>query len=135
MKIEIPIKIRAEDFKEDDRAVASGIGGIYNSFVDNLYFMLQKRVDFENLNQDKVSVTVTIGPSGSVVNPPAVKHKCSKPTGAICIAATCLTNNQTFPTGTPFITLGYPNSSTVSILNATNLQPNTQYNLVIILIG
>ena len=134
-KIEIPKKIRAENFKEDDRALASGIGAVYNEFVDNLYFLLQKNVDFNNLNRQLVEVTVTLDSSAKLVNPPVVKFDLKSRVKAVyCGAATCITSNITNPTGTPFITWQI-NNNTLIITGVTNLQANTQYSLTLELVG
>ncbi len=135
MKIEIPKKIRAENFKDDDRAVAEGIGSVYNAFVDQIYFLLQNNIGNDNLNRQLIDVTITLDASGSVVNPPVVKHRIKNKVRAVyCGAATCLSNNLTFPTGTPFITFDI-NNNTVVINRVTNLQANSQYSLTLELVG
>jgi len=133
-RIEIPSKIRAENFKDEDREVVKGIASIYNQFVDQIYGLLQKKVDFDNLNRELVTVTVTIDASGKIANPPAIKYTISKPRGIVCVGATCLTSNALTPTSTPFVT---PQIGTgiISILSVTGLQPNSQYSLVLELIG
>lgn len=134
-KIEIPSKIRAENFSEENRAVASGIGAVYNQFVDQLYFLINGGIDSQNLNRQYVDVNVTINASGQVVNPPAIRLTMrSKPVMIHCGRAVCLSNNQTFPTGTPFVSFAI-NNNTLIITNITNLQANTQYNLTLELVG
>lgn len=135
-KIEIPSKIRAENFGEENRAVASGIGAVYNQFVDQLYFLLQGNIDFENLNRQLADVTVTINGAGKIINPPAIRPTLRSKTRAIyCGKAICLTDNQTFPLTAPFVSFEIANNNTLLITNVTGLQPNTQYLLTLELVG
>src|SRR6185503_2308944 len=120
-KIEIPSKIRAEDFEKEDREVASNIGAIYNQFVDQLYFLINGGLYSDNLNRQYVDVTVTINGSGQVINSPIIKLTMrSKPRMVHCGRAVCLTNNQMYPTGTPFVSFAI-NNNTLVITNITNL--------------
>lgn len=136
-KIEIPKKIRAEDFPSDDRELASRIGAVYNSFVDNLYFLLQKNIDFDNLNRELITITLTIDSSGKITNPPTVKHslRTGAPRGVSCVGAVCLTNNLMYPITAPFVTITPLTTNTFTFANVTGLQANTQYSLVLELIG
>jgi hypothetical protein len=133
--IQIPKKIRAEDFKDEDRDMASKIGAIYNEWVDNLYFLLQKKLDFNNLNRQVVDIVVTLDGSGNVSNPPTVRLSLtSKPKLVYCGNAVCLTNNLSSPTGQPFVTWAL-NNNTLVIQKVTNLQANSQYQLSLEIIG
>jgi len=134
-KIEIPSKIRAENFKEDERGVASGIGAIYNQFVDQIYFLVNGGLDFENLNRQLVTVIVTMDSTGKVVNSPAVRYSLrSRVQGVNCVKAVCLSSNTLTPLSQPFITFGL-NLNTLIITNITGLQADTQYELTLELIG
>jgi hypothetical protein len=134
-KIEIPSKIRAENFKEDERGVASGIGAIYNQFVDQIYFLVNGGIDFENLNRQLVNVIVTLDNNGNVVNSPVVRYNLrGKVRGTNCINAVCLSDNTLFPTGRPNISFNL-NLNTLIITNITGLQANSQYELTLELIA
>ena len=133
-KIQIPSKIRAENFQEDDRAVASGIGSIYNQFVDQLYFLLNGNLDDDNLKQQNVSVSVTIDTAGKVVNTPSVGFRLGRLNGVMCIKAQCINNPALFPTSTPFVSYSLDGDSFV-ITNISGLQANTQWNLTLRLFG
>lgn len=134
-KIEIPSKIRAENFGKDDVEVASKIGAIYNQFVDQIYFLLQKNIDFENLNRQIVTVTVTLNSLGKIVNPPTIKYSLNTKVQAVyCGNAVCLTNNLLFPTSAPFVSWQL-NNNTLIITNVSGLQANSQYSLTLELVG
>lgn len=134
-KVSIPGKIRAEDFDSESRGLVSKLSSIYNQFVDEYYFLVNGGIDEANLNRQYVDITVTINSAGKVVNPPAIRLTMrSKPRMIHCGKAVCLTNNQTFPTGTPFISFDIGNN-TLMITNITNLQANTQYLLTLELVG
>ena len=36
-KIQIPSKLRVEDFASEDKELIEKIGGVYNSFIDDIY--------------------------------------------------------------------------------------------------
>jgi hypothetical protein len=134
-KIQIPSKIRAENFQEEDRAVASGIGAIYNSFVDQLYFLLNGNLDFDNMKRQLVTVTVVMDATGKVTNSPSVGFKLNgRLQGINCIKAQCINNPQQYPTSTPFVSFSLNGESFV-ITNITGLQANSQYVLTLELIG
>jgi hypothetical protein len=134
-KLEIPSKIRAENFKEEDRDVASKIGAIYNLFADELYSLLNKGLGYDNLNRQIVTINVVIDASSKIVNPPAVKlNLIGGVKGIVCIGAICTSNNLLYPTSTPFIS-GTVNNNTLIIQNVTGLQANSQYSLTLELIG
>lgn len=134
-KIEIPSKIRAENFKEEDRPVVSGIGAIYNQFVDQIYFLLNGNIDFENLNRQLVTVSIAMDSTNKVINSPSVKFDLrSKIQGVSCVKAQCLNNPLLYPSSTPFISFNI-NGSSIVITNITGLQANSQWNLTLELIG
>lgn len=133
-KINIPSKIRAENFKEEDRAVASGIGAIYNQFVDQLYFLLNGNLDDDNMKAQTVSVSVVIDSAGKVANSPTVGFNLGRIQGTMCIKAQCTSNPALFPTSTPFVSYSLDGNSFV-ITNISGLQANTQWVLTLRLIG
>lgn len=134
-RIEIPSKIRAENFDKEDVDVASKIGSVYNQFVDQLYNLLQKNIDFDNLNRQIVVTTVTLNALGKVVNPPTIKYTLNSKVQAVyCGNAICLNNNLQYPISTPFVSWQL-NNNTLIITNVSGLQANSQYSLTLELVG
>ncbi len=135
-KIEIPSKIRVENFSEEDRSTASGIAAVYNQFVDQLYFLLNGALDDANINVQNVTFNVVTDGTGKIVNNPTVKFSLRNRTisGATCIKALCLNNIQQYPLSWPGMTYDV-NNDTIIIKNITGLQANSQYSLTFRLFG
>lgn len=135
MKIQVPKRIRTEDFATEDQAVASGIGSVINDFTDEVYRVLNKGVDFENLNRQVTQVVVTMDAAGLVVNAPQIKSTLlTKVRGINVINAVNINNTTIYPTTAPFVSFS-TNSNLLTILNITGLQAGSQYQLTLELIG
>lgn len=135
-KVEIPKKIRAEDFAPDERLMISKISSIYNDFTDSYYYHMTKSIDFNNLNQDFVTTSVIINSSGQVTNVPQIKYNLkNKPRGIVVVSATNMKNPNVYPINTPFVSWDITTQGNLRILNVTGLQNDSQYALSLLLIG
>lgn len=133
-KIQIPQKIREEDFSEEDRELASKIGGVYNQFSDEVYRVLSKGIDIENLKQQRSTLTVQIGSTGLLATQYQIKSNLSeKIVGVRVLNAVNLDNPSTYPTSWPGVSFAI-NGSIINILNITGLQNNSTYSLLLELI-
>jgi hypothetical protein len=137
-RIEIPKKIRTEDFTTDEQTIIAKISDPFNDLADAFYFALTKSIDFENLNRDLVTVNVNIGATGQVSNLPQVRH--SLQTGAprgvnVIRAINSKSPNTVFPTGAPFLSYTVVSQNVIQVLAVTGLQNNSQYVLTLELIG
>jgi uncharacterized protein YuzE len=130
-KLQIPKKIRIEDFASDYKELIEKISFVFNPFTDEVYQALNGNIDTSNLNRQIVDVSVQIDGSGKVVGQPQIKTTVSgKISGIVVINATNLVNPTTYPTNTPFVS--YTTSGNIlTILNITGLQNNSQYKLVL----
>lgn len=136
MKLQIPKRIRVEDFKSDDQDLISKIAYIYNDFANSVYQVLNKQIDYDNLNRQLVSITVNMDSTGKVQNPPQIKFGLSgKVRGIVVIAATNQNNNTVFPTATPFISWTINSTNVLTIQNISGLQSGTSYALTLEVIG
>jgi len=135
-QIQVPKKIKVEDFPSDQQGLISKLGYIYNDFSEQIYYLLQKGIDFTNLNREIVTVTVQLDSSGKLTNPPQLKYNLlNKPQGITCVSASNLTNPQIYPTSAPFVSWANNNNGLVTILNVSGLQVNSKYSLSLELIG
>lgn len=135
MKIQVPKKLRAEDFKSDQQDLINKIAYIYNSFVDEVYNVLNKNVDYDNLNRQIVELTVKIDSSGKVINSPQIKTSLrTKIRGINVLNAVNQDNSTIYPTNAPFLNWTV-NEEILTVLNVSGLQSNSQYKLTLELIG
>jgi hypothetical protein len=130
-KIQIPRKLRVEDFKSDQQDIVGKIGDIYNSFVEEVYNVLNKRIDYDNLNRELKEVTVLMNASGSLASLPQIKTAVNgKIKGISVLNAINLINPNTYPTSAPFVSWTI-NGNIITILNITGLQANSEYKLTL----
>lgn len=136
MKIGSPKRVRKEDFKPEFSEVVEGIGNLVNDFNDQVYQTLTNGVDFNNLTQQLVTLDLTTGPTGLLINPPQIKYNIirAKYQGCWVINAQNLNNSNIYPTSAPSLQTTI-NGNLVTILNQTGLPPNSQFRLTLILIG
>lgn len=130
-KIQIPQKIRIEDFKSDEQELISKIAGTYNSFADDVYSTLDKRIDESNLNQQTIDITVKINAAGLVINSPQIRTTVNgKIAGLVVLNAINQANPGVYPTSQPFINWTI-NGNILTILNISGLQANSEYKLTV----
>lgn len=128
-------RIQKEDFEGEMRDAIDKIAFPINSFMEQTKAVLDKGVDFQNLNQEIITLETTVDMNGSPIIESKWKSNLkSKIAGNICINAFNLTNTAGFPLNQPFISF-IQNGNIVTVLNVTGLQPNEKYRLVILSIG
>lgn len=133
-KLQIPKKIRKEDFNSDEQGIADKIGEVFNNFADEVYSILNKGVDNDNLNQQRVNLTVQVGPTGQLMTQYQIKSTLNgKIAGINVLNAINLDNSSTYPISSPFVSFS-PNGQIITILNVTGLQNGSTYNLLLQLI-
>lgn len=136
-KIELPKKIRAEDYPQDQQAIISKISDPFNDLADSFYGALTKSLDFANMNRDLVQVSINVDGTGAVSNQPQVRYnlRTGSPRGVTCVRAFNSTNPNVFPTGAPFVNWTVATTNTIQILSVTNLPINSQFTLTLEIIG
>ena len=130
-------RLRKEDFDKEDQAIIEKIAYSLNTFMDQVIFLFNKNIDFQNLNQIIIDYTISTDSSGNLINPPNIvtNNLNSKPQGIICISATNLINSTVYPISQPFISFTLINNTTIDVLNITGLQNSSQYSLKLLIIG
>ena len=135
MKIEIPRQIRAEDFAEDEQELVSKLSRNLTPFMDSVYRVLDRGVDYENLNRQFIDVDINIDALGTVSNAPQIKSNLrGRIRGVLVLSANNLVDPTVYPSSAPFVSFT-TNSNIVTILNVTGLQANSQYRLSVELIA
>lgn len=133
-KIQIPKKIRVEDFNQDQQDFAGKLSLILTNFMDDVYNTLNGGVDFNNLNRQLVDVVINIDGAGKIINPPQVKLTTTKVRGVNVVNAINLINPGAYPLQLPFVAWTSTNT-TLNILNVSGLPNGSQYSLTLELMG
>lgn len=124
-----------EDFAAEDHGFVQRFSSLYNPLLDQLQILLDKNVTFDNLNEDYKIITITVNSQGTPTNTQAfrstLKNKCI---GIQCVRAVNLSIPTQYVTGTPHVAFS-ENQGLLTILNVSNLLPNTPYELTLIYKG
>jgi len=136
MKIDNVRRIIVEDFKRDDQDTVAKLAGVLNHFMEQVTEVMTQRVDFQNLNQEIVTIKVTVDGSGVPTLTTKFSSSLNRAQGAVVINARNLTTATNTPTGTPFMTFTPLSASNLYQLNKiTGLQASEEYEIKAILIG
>lgn len=65
MKIQIPPRIRVEDYAQDEQELVGKLSGNISNFMDEVYRAINGGIDFENLVRKTVDVDITISTAGT----------------------------------------------------------------------
>lgn len=132
MKMEVPRRIRTEDYSTDEASIIGKLSVVINPFMDSVYRILNGRVDYENLNQQLLDVVVTMDGTGKVINPPKIKTTVAgRIRAGIVVNSVNVKNPTVFPVSAPFINFTHSDNA-ITILNVGGLQPNSEYRLTIL---
>lgn len=130
-RIQIPKKIRSEDFAPDDQKIADQLANVYNDFADSVYQTLTKGIDYENLRRQLSTLVITIDKNGKVAQTPEIKlNVLGRVLGVQVLNAANVTNGAIYPTSAPFISFS-TNSNILRILNITGLPASSQWQLTL----
>lgn len=134
-KLEVPKKIRTEDFKSDMSEVIEKIGFVYNNFADQVYQAFNGNIDYSNLKRQIVFLDVSTDSTGKLVGQPSIKISVNgKIQGTNVLNAINTLNSNIYPMSHPFINWTL-NGQYLVVLNITGLQANSQYRLTVELIA
>ncbi len=134
-KTNSPRKIRVEDFPSDQQALINKLSYALNNNFDEIYYLLNGAIDFDNLNRRLVSVVIKTG-VGKLLTSPQIRFDLigGKVRGISCVSAVNNKNPSVFPTSSPFISYTF-NDGILTILHVSGLQDNSEYTLTLELIG
>ena len=134
MKFQTLKRLVAEDFDPQWQALIQRIGFIYNPMVDQLNTSFNKNIDFNNLNQQVVTLTATVDSSGVPIGGLKVLSTLTTSVqGTICINAVNQTDSTPLTGG---ISISFTRvDKLLTITQITGLPANKKFNLTVILIG
>jgi hypothetical protein len=119
-------RIKKEDFPEDAQQLIDKLGYILNPFMDEVINLFKKNIDFSNLKESLLSVTVKTDTTGKVVGKPTVKSTFI-PQGLICINVTNSKNPTEIILSSPYISFTVNNAGAIEILHVSGLSVNSEY--------
>ena len=135
MKLNNLKRIAKEEFPNDSQNIIEKLAFLLNPYLEQVNNAFNKNIDFDNLNQELLTIEVTLNANGVPLVQTEIKSNLkTKINGLQVIRALNLTNDGTFPTGAPFITFDL-NGSTISIKHVTGIPANKKYQLTVISIG
>lgn len=128
-------RIVKENFKKEDQALIDQLAFPINAFFEQTRSALDKRLDFTNINQELITLTVTVDSGGIPVT--TTKYKSGLRTnvaGNTVIYALNNTSTSVFPTAAPFLTF-VQSGDIIQILQVAGLPANNEFKLTILSIG
>jgi hypothetical protein len=131
MKLQ-PVRIKASDFKPEQRELMENLGGTLNPFIDKLIIAFNKNFTVEdNLPFEFKILDITVDGSGNPINNSNLSTGLRNFKGYVCVSAVDLTGSNNYPTSQPFISFDVSNN-TVIIRNITGLTAGIQYRLTLL---
>jgi len=136
MKLSNIKRIVKEDFADDDQAVAEKMGYVINAVFDQLAQGFNKGIDFDNLNQEILSITTEVDINGIPKSKTSVKVSLKTSIkGLICIRALAK-NPAIYASSTPFLSYEINSTeSTLLIKNIAGLPKDQVFYLTVLAIG
>ena len=118
-------QIKPEDFDSKDQKLIQKLAFPINTFMQQVITALSNNLDFNNLNEQIVSFTVSVDSSGTPTTPVQFKNSLkTKPIGMVCISAVNTSTNLRFPVATPFASFTL-NGDLIVITNIAGLNVPT----------
>lgn len=138
MKLSQLTRIVEEDFSQEERNLIQKLARALNPFLEQISQAMTKNIDYDNLNRELLTYTVTVGSDGKPTDSKELKHNLkTKPKGFNCISARNLSGNSLIPSGTPFVMFEFKGSdySVITVNAVCGLPANTKFELILEVIG
>jgi hypothetical protein len=129
-------KIQKEDFEADMQDTIEKLAFPINSFMEQTRNALDGNIDFNNLNEEIITLDISVNASGiPIVITKYVSNIRTRVIGHNVISVVSVNNPQTvFATNQPFINYTQ-NANLVTINNITGLPANERFRLTVRSIG
>lgn len=132
MKINNVNRLRVEDFSSEDQELVSKLANTLNPFLEQIVNVFSKNIDFDNLNQEILTISVTTNTNGTPKTTTQIKTTLkNRVKGLICIRAI---NETSFVNNQPFITFTQKDDL-LTISHLTGLPEGKTFILTVIAIG
>jgi hypothetical protein len=125
------VRIKTNDFPEEQKQLADTLGGILNPFIDKLVIGFNKNFTVDdNLPFEFRTLDIAVDGTGlplfnSIITTSLINLK-----GYICVNVLDINNTGVYPTATPFLSTEI-NAGKVSIRHISGLPSGATYRLVL----
>lgn len=125
-------EITTEDFEPEYSQLVTRLAYVINPFIGEVTEALDKDIDFDNLESNLISLTLTIGNDGAITTGNQVNVGIINPLGISVIGARNTINSAIYPTSMPFISFTPIGNNIIRIDNITGLTQGTyQINMIV----
>lgn len=126
------VRIKANDFPEDQKEFADALGGALNPFIDKLVIGFNKNFTVDdNLPFEFRTLDIKVDGSGTPQVNGAISTNLKNLKGYICINVINLDGTATYPTATPFLSTEV-NVNIVKIRHIAGLPSGVNYRLTLL---
>ena len=125
--------INPQDFSEDFQSDAEKLSYILTPFMQEVVDMSNKNIDFENLNQNFLSIAIEVDTNGKPAQVNKINVGKVNPLGIQVIKATNITNAANLSNQAPFVYFTPNGTNLVTIDKIVGLIPFNKYQLNIII--
>ena len=129
--IQRPKRITSESVKPESRDAIDTVGSSVNNFMEEVYLSIMKGLTItDNLNMELKTITLTVDSNG--IPTPTVTFKTiikTRVQGLLCIRVL-----SGLPLNQPFLSFT-ENNGIVTLTHITGLTANTNYQIVILVLG
>lgn len=128
-------RLDKSDFDKENQDLVDKLAFPLNSFMEQTRAAFQKNIDFVNLNQEVILLSVIVDEIGTPVQKTQYKSTLNtKVLGNVCIASVNTTTAGAFPNGQPFLTFAQ-DANIVTVTNIKGLVAGQRYTLTVLSIG
>lgn len=111
--------IKSEAFPEENQELIAVLGPILNGFMQEVYDLANKRIDFDNKVENLISFSITVDANGKILGNNRINVGKVADKGTSVTRAVNITNPSIFPTSQPFI--NYENTEITNVIKITNI--------------
>lgn len=131
MKLSNTSQIRAEDFKEEYEELITQLGSTLNFFMQEVVDLSDKRINFDNKEENLIQFDVTVDSSGKPTQQTRVNTGRDRVIGTQVINA--VNTNSVFATSCPFINFKPLGGGLIEVSNITGLPANNKFRITAII--
>lgn len=129
------VRIKANDFPEDQKEFADALGGALNPFIDKLVIGFNKNFTVDdNLPFEFKTLDTKVDGSGVPQINGAISTNLKNLKGYVCINVINLDGTTAYPTATPFLSIEV-NTNIVNIRHIAGLSSGVNYRLTLLAIS
>ena len=126
------VRIKTNDFPQEQKELADTLGGILNPFIDKLVIGFNKNFTVDdNLPFEFKTLDIEVNASGIPLYNNTLITNLKNIKGYICINVIDINNTGIYPSGTPFLSTEFSNNN-VFIRHIAGLPTGAAYRLILL---